>query len=718
MLKARFKKMKNAYGIKNLNVNYKGDKILYQSLIYSSNGTFKTSFSRAIYNLSNGKKEEIIDRITGASSQIEIEFLDENDKYVTNDTTKKFIVFSRELYEDENDIISNRNQDISLLTTDKEKRAKLNKLMNDSLYIIIGSLNNKLKKAGLNAEKSIELLSGKTTEELDINDLQNIIEAVEATEEKDISLVNLKKLFQKPYDPIDNDNFAESAKNYIDIFNKRLNEELFDENFNDGNCLQVVDDLQKNYYLSKEKNRGIVLKGKPYYEYDEIRNLFIESIKNISDEPSVLAANRELMKSMGSSIEAAALKKEFKNNPMLINQLSLGKREIIKIALKKQQLDTEEYLKIIKKTKEEYKKIIEDALTKKSEFEKAVDIYMNRFNPVFKITIDNKAESILGENVPVLAFKHKNQDDVVLSELELRKILSSGEKTALNIINFIVEYEVNKNNSPILVLDDLVETFDYANRFAFIEYINDLINDNVSVIILTHNYEFYKNLSNRIKKLDKLSAYSTRGNVYIEENGALTKNMEKVFEIKNIEGLIFAIPYLREIKTMTKSNTAILNDCLHYKKDTQFITIGKIKNEFIGIDTVEYNENLNSNYLDVLYSLADNANVGNYYDIVSKTILSMACRLKIEQKIIGNKFQLIENITENQLFNIKNMYEQDLTDDVLKLIDRVQISTPEFIHCNAFMYEPLVDIKGDYLKEIYEDVKKFDSNNIWKQDKI
>ena len=714
MLKARFKKMKNAYGIKNLNVNYKGDKILYQSLIYSSNGTFKTSFSRALYNLSNGKKEEIIDRITGASSQIEIEFLDENDKYVTNDTTKKFIVFSRELYEDENDIISNRNQDISLLTTDKEKRAKLNKLMNDSLYIIIGSLNNKLKKAGLNAEKSIELLSGKTAEELDINDLQNIIEAVEATEEKDISLVNLKKLFQKPYDPIDNDNFAESAKNYIDIFNKRLNEELFDENFNDGNCLQVVDDLKKNYYLSKEKNRGIVLKGKPYYDYDEIRNLFIESIKNISDEPSVLAANRELMKSMGSSIEATALKKEFKNNPMLINQLSLGKREIIKIALKKQQLETEEFLKIIKKTKEEYKKIIEDALTKKSEFEKAVDIYMNRFNPIFEITIDNKAESILGENVPVLAFKHKNQDDVVLSELELRKILSSGEKTALNIINFIVEYEVNKNNSPILVLDDLVETFDYANRFAFIEYINDLINDNVSVIILTHNYEFYKNLSSRIKKLDKLSAYSTRGNVYIEENGALTKNMEKVFEIKNIEGLIFAIPYLREIKTMTKSNTAILNDCLHYKKDTQFITIGKIKNEFIGIDTVEYNENLNSNYLDVLYSLADNVNVGNYYDILSKTILSMACRLKIEQKIIGNNFQLIENITENQLFNIKNMYEQDLTDDVLKLIDRVQISTPEFIHCNAFMYEPLVDIKGDYLKEIYEDVKKLDSNNIWK----
>ena len=714
MLKARFKKMKNAYGIKNLNVNYKGDKILYQSLIYSSNGTFKTSFSRAIYNLSNGKKEEIIDRITGASSQIEIEFLDENDKYVTNDTTKKFIVFSRELYEDENDIISNRNQEISLLTTDKEKRAKLNKLMNDSLYIIIGSLNNKLKKAGLNAEKSIELLSGKTTEELDINDLQNIIEAVEATEEKDISLVNLKKLFQKPYDPIDNDNFAESAKNYIDIFNKRLNEELFDENFNDGNCLQVVDDLKKNYYLSKEKNRGIVLKGKPYYDYDEIRNLFIESIKNISDDPSVLAANRELMKSMGSSIEATALKKEFKNNPMLINQLSLGKREIIKIALKKQQLETEEFLKIIKKTKEEYKKIIEDALTKKSEFEKAVDIYMNRFNPIFEITIDNKAESILGENVPVLAFKHKNQDDVVLSELELRKILSSGEKTALNIINFIVEYEVNKNNSPILVLDDLVETFDYANRFAFIEYINDLVNDNVSVIILTHNYEFYKNLSSRIKKLDKLSAYSTRGNVYIEENGALTKNMEKVFEIKNIEGLIFAIPYLREIKTMTKSSTAILNDCLHYKKDTQFITIGKIKNEFLGIDTVEYNENLNSNYLDVLYSLADNVNVGNYFDIVSKTILSMACRLKIEQKIIGNKFQLIENITENQLFNIKNMYEQDLTDDVLKLIDRVQISTPEFIHCNAFMYEPLVDIKGDYLKEIYEDVKKFDSNNIWK----
>lgn len=33
------------------------------------------------------------------------------------------------------------------------------------------------------------------------------------------------------------------------------------------------------------------------------------------------------------------------------------------------------------------------------------------------------------------------------------------------------------------------------------------------------------------------------------------------------------------------------------------------------------------------------------------------------------------------------------------------------------MYEPLVDIDGKYLKEIYKEVITLDSNKIWKQDK-
>lgn len=710
MLKARFVEMKNAYGIDNLNVNYKGDKILYQSLIYSRNGTFKTSFSRTLNNLSKGNIDVIKDRLTDIPASLKIEFVDENNKLITKDCTNRFIVFSRELYEKDNMELSNFNQEISLLTIDKDRKEKLNKLMSNSTRKIIDSLKLKLKSAGLNVDKSITLLTNKNIDTLNINDLYQLLGDIKNVEEKDISKVNLKNLFQKAYDPIDNENFIDSASNYINIFNKRMNEELFDENFNDSNCLNFLDELKKNNYLSEEKKRGIVLKGEEYFNYDKIEDIFNDAIKNISSEPSVLVANKELIKSMGTSAEAKKLQKEFKDNPILINQLALGKKNIIIIALKQQKLEIDEFEKIIVDAKNQYSEIINEAKEKQSEFENALVIYKNRFNPVFDISIINKTESILGENVPILSFKHNRNKDKNLSESDLRKILSSGERTALNIISFIVEYEANKNNNPILVFDDLVETFDYANRHAFIEYIDDLIKENVSIIILTHNYEFYRTLERRIPQLEKLSAYSKDGKVYVEANKSLNNDIEKVFEITNINQFIYAIPFLREIKIMYKNDTSLLDNCLHYKEDTKNITIEMIRNLF---PKMQFSDNSEEKYLTLLYQIADNINTDNQYDIVSKTILSIACRLKIEEKIIGNNFKLIENIDSNQLAQLKEKYKKDLTDDVLRLIDNVQISTPEFIHCNSFMYEPLVDIDGKYLFDLYDKIKKLSEKQIW-----
>lgn len=712
MVKARFKEMKNAYGIENLSVNYNNDKILYQSLIYSRNGTFKTSFSKTLNNLTKGNIEDIRDRLTDKPASIKIEFIKEDGTTTENDYEKRFIVFSREVMEDSNTGISNHNQELSLLTIDKESKDKLNELMTKSTEKIKDSLKDKLRKAGLNVDRSISLLTNKEFDNLDINDLQIIVEQVDKVEECDISKINLKNLFQKAYDPIDGEKFKEAANSYVEIFNKRLNEELFDEEFNDSNCLVFLDGIKKNNYLSEEKKRGIILKGIEYYKYDDIEKVFKEAIKNIAEDSSVLAANRELIKAMGTSVEAKKLQKQFNDDPLLINQLALGKTTIIKIALKQQGFETDQFKELIRVTKEEYSKIIDEAKDKKSDFENAIDIYKNRFKPIFDVSISNRTESLLGEKVPILCFRHKRNKDKEMSETEIKSILSSGEKTALNIISFIVEYEANKTDSPIIILDDIVETFDYANRHAFIEYINDLVKKNVSVIILTHNYEFYRTLKSRIPNLDNLVAYSNKGKVYIEENRKINVDIEKVFEINNINQFIYAIPYMREIKTMLKEDTTILDNCLHYKRDTKNLVISSITREF---PQISFNDNQNDNYLSLLYELADKVNTSNPYDIIPKTILSIACRLKIEEKIIGDNFELINDIESNQTAQLKDIYGDILTTKVLNLIEKVQISTPEFIHCNSFMYEPLIDIEGTYLLELYKEIKDLKENEIWKE---
>ena len=113
--------------------------------------------------------------------------------------------------------------------------------------------------------------------------------------------------------------------------------------------------------------------------------------------------------------------------------------------------------------------------------------------------------------------------------------------------------------------------------------------------------------------------------------------------------------------------------------------------------------------------MADKVNTSNPYDIIPKTILSIACRLKIEEKIIGDNFELINDIESNQTAQLKDIYGDILTTKVLNLIEKVQISTPEFIHCNSFMYEPLIDIEGTYLLELYKEIKDLKENEIWKE---
>ena len=84
------------------------------------------------------------------------------------------------------------------------------------------------------------------------------------------------------------------------------------------------------------------------------------------------------------------MQQQFNEDPLLINQLALGKTTIIKIALKKQGLETDSFKELIGVTKTEYSKIIDEAKDKKSEFENAIDIYKNRFKPIFDISISNR----------------------------------------------------------------------------------------------------------------------------------------------------------------------------------------------------------------------------------------------------------------------------------------------------------------------------------------
>ena len=57
----------------------------------------------------------------------------------------------------------------------------------------------------------------------------------------------------------------------------------------------------------------------------------------------------------------------------------------------------------------------------------------------------------------------------------------------------------------MLVIDDIADSFDYRNKYAIIEYLKEITEDGIfKVIILTHNFDFYRTCSSRIS-LKRLS---------------------------------------------------------------------------------------------------------------------------------------------------------------------------------------------------------------------
>ena len=60
--------------------------------------------------------------------------------------------------------------------------------------------------------------------------------------------------------------------------------------------------------------------------------------------------------------------------------------------------------------------------------------------------------------------------------------------------------EIKQNGQEkLLIVDDIADSFDYKNKYAIIEYLYVLAEDNLfSMIIMSHNFDFYRTVSSRL----------------------------------------------------------------------------------------------------------------------------------------------------------------------------------------------------------------------------
>jgi hypothetical protein len=316
---------------------------------------------------------------------------------------------------------------------------------------------------------------------------------------------------------------------------------------------------------------------------------------------------------------------------------------------------------------------------------------------------------------------------------ELMACLSVGEKRALYLLQVLFDLERIKDiadktgRKQLVIADDIADSFDYSNKYAIIEYLSELSdNKMIDLLILTHNFDFYRTISSRLDIKYNMCFVAQK-----EADGRITMSKfqykKDFFNVGIIEKIrpgklsdeellrtfIAAIPFCRNVCEYTAKTPLrdFLTGILHVKLNTDTVTIAdcwaQLKNDF-SLNDLSCSCSTNK-WIDTVYQMADNicSESATGVSLINKITLSIAIRLKAEfflrDVLVSNGIGII--CESNQTREWANRTNDKLSDKDKLVISEVLLITPESIHVNAFMYEPLIDIPNYQLIDLYKNCK-------------
>lgn len=376
--------------------------------------------------------------------------------------------------------------------------------------------------------------------------------------------------------------------------------------------------------------------------------------------------------------------------------------------------------------------IIREAQQEQEAWKKIVELFGQRFYMPFRIDIENRADVILKQETAHLQFYYKdyNGADIKTKKEELWRILSKGEMRALYILQLLFELEARKQEGKecLLVFDDIADSFDYRNKYAIVEYLHDLnakYGGLFKLLILTHNFDFYRTIFSRLNlRSDQICMAMRQNDGSIDiKNGTYVKDVYSKVIIPNSnkrEFFLTWIPFARNLieyhKGTSDADYIKLTSCLHQKSDTPTITDTEVK-QILN----QYSQGRNCLWTctgrsveSLIYEAADDILTRHDVDpicIENKVVLSMAIR-HLAEKYMKNQL-LAVGVTDAELATddtqtgawTQLMKDRCPSDPKMDVIEKVNMMTPELIHINSFMYEPLIDMSIEHLTALYRECK-------------
>jgi energy-coupling factor transporter ATP-binding protein EcfA2 len=366
--------------------------------------------------------------------------------------------------------------------------------------------------------------------------------------------------------------------------------------------------------------------------------------------------------------------------------------------------------------------ISEKAQTEATRWMSVIDTFNKRFSVPFKLAVQNQDDVILKRDVPSIVFVFKDADgEASIKRPDLLQALSSGERRALYILNIIFEVEARKEEGQetLFIVDDIADSFDYKNKYAIIEYLKDISDERgFYQIILTHNFDFFRTCESRFVRYDHcLMVEKTSDEIKINKalyirNPFINDWVENLNDDKK---LIASIPFVRNLveyrEGQMDSKYLKLTSLLHIKTDSNSISkteLGDIYKQVLPnlrFAVADGDEKI----IKLIFRLADDClTATECINLENKILLSVAIRLKAEQIMfsrLSDKSEVGANQTKELFQRYKNEYKgKALGGELIELLERVNLMTPENIHFNSFMYEPILDMSDEHLRNLYREI--------------
>ena len=727
--------LEHCFGITKLSqeLTFEGENAV---LIYSPNGLMKTSFAKTLQLYGQGKADKVKDVVADVAGNIDIK--DEHGNvilpasiYVSNceepdsETPKNITSFLA-------DIVLKQQYD-NILKTLSEKQKTLFKDISDharSTDIIPEFVRTFCEsKPSLFYSKFEEVMAEVAGSEICYNFKYNSIF------DKDGKV----KAF------IDSNH--EALKDYSDKYQAILqSSKLFRQKNGKTFGTYQVSELSKSVADNAffEVSHKIVL-GDDETTIDSaasLANLISDELSSILNDVAVKKAFEKIDKKASANESLRQFKEIIENQPDLVDKLldyDNFHKEVWKGYFAKFKDKAVDLLTAYQEAKPTLDSVLQQAAGQRSAWEKTISIFNKRFSVPFEVKIKNQTDLLLNEEAAALSFEYSTQagQKAVESKVLEEVVLSKGELRAFYTLQLLFAIEKMKHDGGqehILVFDDISDSFDYKNKYAIVEYLCDLKDDaRFKMIILTHNFDFYRTISSRLR-VKRNSTYMAYKNANDEIKFHQAEYLREPFKLikshaDKPEFFIALIPLVRNLIEYTKDTTIDpsksdylkLTSCLHVKTDTENLTVNDIVQivrnnmDIHNLPVVNTDFNIKNYIYNTAEALCNQPVLDEIY-IENKIVFAAGIRLKAEDYMISKLKQVMSlydfnnfynRITSNQTSALTKKFEERCSpiNDIQLLIKEVNLITPENIHLNSFMFEPLIDMSVWRLKKLYQDIK-------------